>query len=596
MIVYGDPQFATVLHSFLARLRRELANTAPSSTDQLRAFLIQTGQLEQAVADSDLPSGHPVIGLSQHLTDLAAAAFLNCCREFSSSFPPVSPSCHDALARLATLLSDAQHRFVDLPLVIKIPEGFEFYALYPEQYAHTALAWSTCHHGHDRSALVVGIRSIGTSLSALVSATLRSLGWKTRRITVRPTGPPFERTVQLPPNICDSAAHAIIVDEGPGLSGSSMAAAAQSLIATGFPRGNLAIFPGHDRAPGSAASPEVRQCWASIARYSTGFEALRYDGLPLINSLAGRATGNCRSDFPQIEDLSGGLWRKFNYSDCLQWPAAAIPFERLKFRCSSSRGDSILWKFAGLGAAGPHNETCAAQAFRRLTSRADAAFTPPPLDLFRGFIATRWIPGTPLQSTDIRDPRVLDHIARYLTHIAGPVLSGADHTSAIARLELILQTNIREVLGAESVDRALQIAAAFHRPPLCPSTGDGHFAPHEWLRTPAGEILKLDATGHDLDHTITGPQPIYWDIASVLVEWQLDQPATARLLKHLSTAGLQLDSSALAAFRLAYAAFRMGQSALCRDALAADPSEPDRLHRAFIRYRRQVEQQLAEPC
>ena len=72
---------------------------------------------------------------------------------------------------------------------------------------------------------VIGIRSIGTGLAAIVAA---ALGAK-RPFTVRPVGHPFSRELRIGDGLkeqllADPHASFAIVDEGPGLSGSSFAA------------------------------------------------------------------------------------------------------------------------------------------------------------------------------------------------------------------------------------------------------------------------------------------------------------------------------------------------------------------------------------
>lgn len=76
---------------------------------------------------------------------------------------------------------------------------------------------------------MIGLRSIGTSLSAVVAATLQQSGIEVLpRVTVRPTGHPFARKVEC--LVVRPAAKAfIIVDEGPVLSGSSMVSVAEVL-------------------------------------------------------------------------------------------------------------------------------------------------------------------------------------------------------------------------------------------------------------------------------------------------------------------------------------------------------------------------------
>ena len=76
--------------------------------------------------------------------------------------------------------------------------------------------------------LVVGIRSIGTTLSAVAAAAARARGIAAERITVRPQGHPYNRTAEFTAEqmaavsrAVSSGASFVVVDEGPGLSGSS---------------------------------------------------------------------------------------------------------------------------------------------------------------------------------------------------------------------------------------------------------------------------------------------------------------------------------------------------------------------------------------
>jgi hypothetical protein len=49
-------------------------------------------------------------------------------------------------------------------------------------------------------AAVVGVRSIGTALSAIVAAVLNANGWQAHRFTLRPGGHPYTREVTIDPN------------------------------------------------------------------------------------------------------------------------------------------------------------------------------------------------------------------------------------------------------------------------------------------------------------------------------------------------------------------------------------------------------------
>ena len=115
--------------------------------------------------------------------------------------------------------------------------------------------------------------------------------------------------------------------------------------------------------------------------------------------------------------------------------------------------------------------------------------------------------------------------------------------------------------------------------------------PYEWIRRPNGELRKVDGAGHDCDHTLIGRQPVAWDIAGAIVEWQLDPRATERLLQAFHLAGgATIDAGTLPFYQAAYLAFRAGQCALA--AQMHDPYERERLLAAYAAYRQRLVQQL----
>src|SRR5205807_4142207 len=92
------------------------------------------------------------------------------------------------------------------------------------------------------------------------------------------------------------------------------------------------------------------------------------------------------------------------------------------------------------------------------------------------------------------------------------------------RVREMVRVNVHEALGQGAADRACGIAdaaASWTESAELPAYGDGRLAPHEWLRTPDGRILKFDCGGHESDHTIVGQQPVLWDVAGAIVEWDV---------------------------------------------------------------------------
>src|SRR5262249_48196303 len=111
-------------------------------------------------------------------------------------------------------------------IAVVAPEGFSYYALRPgdiaDRFADPPL-------DRVREAAVVGLRSIGTTLSAVACASVRARGGPAERRTVRPTGPPYDRVTLFTERdvawIRRGAAlgrEFVVVDEGPGMSGSSI--------------------------------------------------------------------------------------------------------------------------------------------------------------------------------------------------------------------------------------------------------------------------------------------------------------------------------------------------------------------------------------
>ncbi|CAA9380711.1 MAG: hypothetical protein AVDCRST_MAG64-626, partial [uncultured Phycisphaerae bacterium] len=122
-----------------------------------------------------------------------------------------------------------------------------------------------------------------------------------------------------------------------------------------------------------------------------------------------------------------------------------------------------------------------------------------------------------------------------------------------------------------------------------PAYGDGRLAPHEWLRTSDGRLLKTDCVGHDADHTLVGRQPVAWDVAGAMVEWGLDESSARPLLDGFRAAGGRVAPlPALSIYVAAYAAFRVGMCSMCAAMCGHDPAEQARLRTAEESYKGQL--------
>src|SRR4051812_20782606 len=204
MLVFGDHCETVGTRERLDWIEEELAliGAMPAGIERHAkqvGVLIEAGQLQQGVEDAGQPSGE----LRELVYRLAHCVI----RSWDGGFeetgarPPVPQA--------------ARSERVE----VRLPEGFAFYAVYPEAYIAAARRLNL-----KGMPSVIGIRSIGTTLGAVVAAALGA----PPPTTVRPFGDPFARQVELADQVVDGA-HYVIVDEGPGLSGSSFGAVADWL-------------------------------------------------------------------------------------------------------------------------------------------------------------------------------------------------------------------------------------------------------------------------------------------------------------------------------------------------------------------------------
>jgi hypothetical protein len=466
---------------------------------------------------------------------------------------------------------------------VKVPEGFAFHALLPERYREAALRWADAHPDIGRQrVLVVGIRSIGTSLSAVVTAALRARGVRARRITVRPKGGATERRLRLRP--LGPATYGLIVDEGPGPSGSSVLAVADALARAGIE--TIHVFPAHDGGPGDLATEEARARWKSLTTFC-GPEDVRIGALPLAEALWRSIDSENQDPLKRVVPCGDGAWRRLCYDGSDTWPAICAPLERPKLLLEGESGRRILFKFAGFATAPGTTLSLAEVHAQNLSRLARRGFTAAPLGTAHGFVATEWLDGRRLQALDL-SPELARRIGGYVAAASGPPLSTSAARSARNRLETMLSVNAAESLGEGAGAAGLTLFRPIAVLENMPRSGDGHLAPHEWIEKPGGHVQKTDAGGHELDPTWTGRQPVLWDLAGAILEWDMDPAMERELLAGFARAGGYLCAPlALDAYRAAYAAHRLGQIRLAQD-MGTDPDERVRLEGEYGRWREKL--------
>jgi hypothetical protein len=442
-----------------------------------------------------------------------------------SEFATVVEAPTDMLRRLGELALPETLR-------IKEPEGYAFYAVYPESYLDAA---ARAELGPDT--VVIGIRSIGTSLAAAVTASAGA----SPPITVRPVGHPFQRRVELAAAVAErlakKAGPVAVVDEGPGLSGSSFGAVVDRLESQAIGRERIVLLPSHDGAPGPQSSPGARVRWQALRRFPAVFER------SIAPQLVGWASELAGPALAPLDEISAGRWRA-----CAAAPDAPVwaAQERRKYRMRTATGVWLL-KFAGLGRI--------AKGKLQLAGKLHAqGFTPEPLGLAHGFLLERWIEDARPVSALSRE-HIVQRLGDYLA-ARSRLPAGREDGADLSVLQEMTCINLAEA-GLET-DAVLTSWSALARHFRRVQT-DGRLHAWEWLVTIDGQLLKADALDHSCAHDLVGAQDLTWDIAGAEAEFELSSgEATALRGRVERISGRPVDEGLLRAMRLAYAAFQLG--------------------------------------
>ncbi|HEX2559089.1 hypothetical protein [Phenylobacterium sp.] len=549
MLVYGERVRREAADAMLARIDALLADADAEPLWILRheglvAALIEAGRLAQGLADVafaergvDAPT--PPADAAMALTRAIASQVMTSLSTLSSHTPGTGdPGSSDRAweSWVPALRSAAAGVTVE----VKAPEGYAYYAVYPETYGLAAQ-----QAGFDKPPAVLGLRSIGTSLAAIVGAA----GSARSVVTARPCGHPFARELKLSNELIQRLKGDVaVVDEGPGMSGSSFGAAADLLEGLGVPPDRLWFFPSHLGDLGPRACERHRRRWAGARKRLVTFEDFALGRLPgWFEDLVGEALG-------PLEDLSGGAWRQ---ALNVEAPVHAAQ-ERRKYLLRTRTGEFLL-KFSGLGATG-------SDKFARAQALHAAGFAPEPLALRHGFLLERWV-GEARVSTD-RDA-LMDVLGRYLAFRAGRFPAAPEDGAPPGELVEMAAYNAGQLLGEAAADAVRGRLTPLLSAPLRPVRIDGRMHAWEWLVLPDGRILKADALDHDDAHDLVGCQDIAWDVAGAWVELGLTREEAVRLCARAGA-----DEALLQAFEIAYLAFQAGAWTFALAGAAAEERPP----------------------
>jgi hypothetical protein len=523
LLVFRAGQRHASGHDLKAALITRLESLAGyASQEALLGALLLAGELECGVADA-ANTAHPV-GL---LTDGIAEGILQAA---------TAPS-------LQTLLELARAVPVCEQLRISVPEGFAYYALDPLAYAH-ALDKVLADAG---SVLVIGIRSIGSTLSAIAAASVRLHGMEARRITVRPEGHPYNRRTEFShaqlavvQQAVSSGATFVVVDEGPGLSGSSFLSVAESLERAGALQEKIILLGGHQPNVDALCAADAAQRWRRF----------RYHAV----------AGEPRRPASAVDFIGAGKWRSQLLNDRSDWSPSWTSFERLKYLSPAAHDDDgqRLFKFAGLGHYGD-------PVFARERTTAECGFGPQICQESDGFVSYPWLEASPLAPCKL-SRSILARLAEYC---AFRLRAFSVELSDLNPLQQMAEHNLNEL----KLDLPVMLSLEH------PVIADGRMQPHEWLSTKEGRLLKTDSGSHGDDHFFPGATDIAWDLAGAMVEWRMNEDQACTFLDLYRQASGDDASRRIDGFVTAYTAFRCAYSMMAANAMHGTEEQP-RLERA----------------
>ncbi len=170
---------AELVSSLADALSRWLRAPEHARQDCVVAALIAAGELECALLDAACVNATHAdsCDIASEITQTLALALLT-----------------GQIHSHPLILERLRHLRVAARYEVAVQEGFAYYALHPLKVAMLLDALSL-----KSPVAVLGIRSIGATLSAVACAALHQRGVECRRLTVRPTGHPYDRRLEATP-------------------------------------------------------------------------------------------------------------------------------------------------------------------------------------------------------------------------------------------------------------------------------------------------------------------------------------------------------------------------------------------------------------
>lgn len=247
MIAYGTHHEDIEAAPALGRLGGSIAQllaAGRSDFDPITKTLIAAGELASAVLDE----------LHPHADDLHPAAALwtapvaSLARASDAAWRADVQACDAALEAAMRAIDACARSYVPREVTRRVCDRSACAALGPELYADAARAWGGSRQGE--RVVCLGLRTFGVTLAAAAAAGLTSRGVDASMMTLRLRGNPVDLSLVLTPRLRRAIQEwvdvtFVIVDDEPGVSGSSIACVANALSAIGVEDRRIVSMPGY---------------------------------------------------------------------------------------------------------------------------------------------------------------------------------------------------------------------------------------------------------------------------------------------------------------------------------------------------------------
>lgn len=455
-------------------------------------------------------------------------------------------------------------------ITVKVPEGYAYYGYFPESYIEAAEKFYS--KAVPDKAVVIGIRSIGTSFSSAVGAVLEKKGCDVTTFTLRPKGEYENRYIRFSDELSSELlskrnVYFLIVDEGPGLSGTSFGVTAERLSSLGIPDEKI-IFISSWEPDGSGLISELgRSRWKAHLKFSSNFDDTWIK------------SGRLSEFFPykELSNISNGLWRSLFYKNPSEFPVTYPAEERKKYICSKKplntgdkgsgtyealpgheSGELYLAEFIGLGRYGK-------RLYERAKILSEAGYIPRVHGIENGFLISEFVKGMPLKKDEITFGQ-LNSIAAYMDFLQKKFPS--EPSRNFDEVFEMIAENVCEYMGGDWIKvlekQKRKFGRLYSRSAIAV---DGHMFPHDWITAQCG-FYKTDGIVHHADQFFPGCQSIIWDIAGFSTEAELGSEKEEFLINRFcEISGQKEIYEHLDFYKLAYLAFRMGYTSMASNVM-----------------------------